>query len=180
MAKKPAYEELEQRVKDLEMGAAQLIPAEEQVAKQRMLFDDIIELNPYSIQICDRERHHVRGNRAFVELFKEAPPPEYPIFDDPNPKKAGFQKLVRRAKGGETVRLPKIWYNHHDIKPENPDKLVCIRIVIYALSARNSEIENFVLMHENITERKRVELSLIARERKVKEAQQLGKPGNRY
>ncbi len=83
MAQKPTYEELEQRVKVLEKGATELIQAEGQAARLRALFDDIIDLNPYSIQICDKDGHHVRGNRAFVELFKEPPPPEYSIFDDP-------------------------------------------------------------------------------------------------
>ena len=160
MAKKQTYEELEQRVKDLEKGATELIRAEEETRRQGAFFDNIIDLNPYSVQICDKEGHHVRGNQAFIELFKEAPPPEYSIFDDPNLKKAGVQELVRKVKGGETVSLPDMLYNPHDIKSEYPDKLVCIRTVIFALSAPNGEIENVVLMHEDITKQRRAEEAL--------------------
>jgi len=191
---KIAYERLDEREKELAAARAELEKrveertaelekanerlrteisdrkrAEEEATSQRGLLDSIIDLNPYSVQICDKEGHHVRGNRAFLELFKEAPPPEYSIFDDPNLKKAGVQELVRKAKGEGAVRIPEIWYNPHDIKPEYPDKLVCIRTAIFALSAPNGEIQNVVLMHDDITERKRAqeELQRNLREKEV-------------
>ncbi|MCK4401520.1 PAS domain-containing protein [bacterium] len=126
----------------------------------RKYIDDIINLNPYSIQICDKDGYHIRANQAFMDLFKTFPPPEWSILNDPILKKAGHQELIHKVKSGKVVELPETWYNPHDLSPKLPDKRVCLSSVIFSILNPDEEVENIVIMHNDITELKKVEEKL--------------------
>lgn len=124
------------------------------------LLNNIIEKNPMSIQIVDREGHTLRYNRAFIELFGSVPPPEFSIFDDLINKSAELETLVLKVKDGEIVHLPDIYFNAHDEVSEAPDIPLWIRALIFPLKDSGGKPERFVFMHENITERKIAENNL--------------------
>ena len=56
--------------------------------------------------------------------------------------------------------MPDLYFNPHDIYPELPDKPLWIRAIIFPLNDINGNPERFVLMHENITEKKQAEEAL--------------------
>jgi len=78
--------------------------AEQEATRHCVLFDKISDMNPYSVRIFDKEGHHIKGNRAFIELFNEAPKPEYSIFYDPNLKKA--EEKLQEIKSDRTEPTP--------------------------------------------------------------------------
>lgn len=122
------------------------------------LFKDIVDKNPMSIQIVDKEGYTLTTNPAHTLLFGSAPPPNFSIFADLENK--GIGEFIRLAKSGEVVHLPDLYYNAHDIVPEAPDKSVWIRAVIFPLKDIDGKMEQFVFMHENITESKLAESEL--------------------
>jgi len=124
------------------------------------LLNDIIENNPMSIQVVDKEGHTVRGNPAFIQLFGSAPPPGFSIFDDLKSKSVELANLVARVKNGEIVHLPDIYFNTHDSFAEAPDIPLWIRALIFPLKDSAGKPERFVFMHENITERKLYEAEI--------------------
>jgi PAS domain S-box-containing protein len=124
------------------------------------LLNDIIENNPMSIQIVDKEGHTLRGNPAFVQLFGSVPPPEFSIFEDLQSKSAELANLVSRVKNGEIVHLPDVYFNAHDAFAEAPDIPLWIRAMIFPLKNSAGKPERFVFMHENITERKLYEAEI--------------------
>jgi len=125
-------------------------------------FLDIVEKNPMSIQIVDKEGYTLHGNPEYIKLFGSIPPPHFSIFDDLAGKSPELEKLVLRAKSGEVVHLPDIYFNAHDSVPEAPDIPLWIRALIFPLKDSGGKPERFVFMHDNITERKKVEQELIA------------------
>jgi len=137
------------------------------------LLNDIIEKNPMSIQIVDFGGHTLHGNPAYTRLFGALPPPEFSIFDDLQNKSKELEQLITRAKSGEVVNLPDIYFNAHDAVPEAPDIPLWIRALIFSLNDNSGKPERFVFMHENITESKLAELELIKAKEHAEESDML-------
>jgi signal transduction histidine kinase len=121
------------------------------------MFHDIIDKNPMSIQIVDKDGFIVHGNPACAMLFGSVPPPDFSIFDDLQRRYPYLEQSIMLAKSGEVVNLPDLYYNPHDLSPEFPDIPLWIRAIIFPLKDSGGKPERFVLMHENITGRKQAE-----------------------
>jgi PAS domain S-box-containing protein len=124
------------------------------------VLSDLIDKNPISIQIVDKNGFTLKTNPAHTLLFGSVPPPDFSIFADLQNKSKELEKLILLAKSGEIVHLPDINYNVHDFDSALPDAPVWIRAIIFPLKDSNNKPERFVFMHENITERKRAEQAL--------------------
>ncbi|MEI6091388.1 MAG: PAS domain S-box protein [bacterium] len=133
---------------------------------------DIIDKNPMSIQIVDTEGYTLKTNPSNTQLFGAPPPPDFSIFEDLQRKSKVLEKLILLAKSGEIVHLPDIYYNAHDVIPTVPDIPKWIRAIIFPLKDSHGKPERFVLMHEDITERKEIENLLKQSEKKLSIAYQ--------
>ena len=137
------------------------------------LLNDIIDKNPMSIQIVDKNGFTIRGNPAYIQLFGALPPANFSIFDDLERKSPEMEKLILRAKNGEVVHLPDIYFNAHDVVPEAHDIPLWIRALLFPLKESGNKPERFVFMHENITERKKAEQELIKAKEHAEESDHL-------
>jgi PAS domain S-box-containing protein len=115
---------------------------------------DIIAKNPMSIQILDKDGLTIETNHSYKSLFGDDPPAGYSLFSDPQLLQMGMGELFDQLRNGATVSFPDIYYNAHDSLPEFPDAPAWIRIIGFPLNDSSGKPEKFVLMHENITERK--------------------------
>ena len=138
-----------------------------ELAEERNTLKNIIELNPYAIEIKDFEGHHVSSNKAFIDMFKSVPPPEYSIFEDPHMKKIGVLDKILTLKEGKVLRMGEHWYDPRDSAIESnlnldeiPSSLICHKAVSFPIFDREGNIKNYVFMHEDITERKQAEIEL--------------------
>jgi PAS domain S-box-containing protein len=134
--------------------------AEQALQESEQLLSDIIEKNPMSIQIVDREGFTLRVNPAFMRLFGSVPPPDYSIITDLVKSRPELENLISQVKSGEAVNLPDMFFNPHDIYPELPDVPTRVRAIIFPLNDRYGKPERFVFMHENITGQKQAEEAL--------------------
>ena len=123
--------------------------------RAEIMQSDLIEKNPMSIQIMDKEGFTLQVNPSHTLLFGSVPPPDFSIFADLQNK--GFDEFILLAKKGEVVNFPDIYFNVHNIYSELPDKPVWIRAVLFPLKDIDGHPERFVFMHEDITERKQAE-----------------------
>ncbi|MFX1420508.1 MAG: PAS domain S-box protein [Promethearchaeota archaeon] len=135
--------------------------------EERTILKNIIELNPYAIEIKDAEGHHVSANKAFIDMFKSVAPPEYSIFTDPHLKKRGLLDKILKLKEGKVVKMGEHWYDVHDsareigLKLEDyPSSPICHKAVAFPTFDGNGKIKNYVMMHEDITARKLTEKKL--------------------
>ncbi|MDP3396899.1 MAG: PAS domain S-box protein, partial [Methanoregula sp.] len=134
--------------------------AEQSLQESEALLRDIIEKNPMSIQIVDREGFTLNVNPAFMRLFGSVPPPDYSIITDLVKSRPELANLISQVKSGEAVNLPDMSFNAHDIYPELPDVPTRVRAIIFPLNDRYGKPERFVFMHENITGQKQAEEAL--------------------
>ncbi len=118
---------------------------------------DVITKNPMSIQILDKDGLTLEVNPAYKSLFGSVPPSGYSIFSDAQLLQMGMGKLFDQLRNGEIVRFPDTHFNAHDSISEFPDVPAWIRTLGFPLNDSNEKPERFVLMHENITERKLAE-----------------------
>ncbi len=132
------------------------------------LLQDIVDKNPMSIQIVDKDGFTLKVNAAHTRLFGAVPPPGFSIFNDPQLKQQGFEDLFGRVKKGEVAHFPDACYNAHDVSPDFPDVPVWVRTIIFPLTDNAGQPERFVLMHENITERKQIETWLLKSEERYR------------
>ncbi len=122
------------------------------------LLNDIIEKNPMSIQIVDKDGYTLKYNPAYSLLFGAVPPSHFSIFTDLQQK--GLGEFILLAKSGKVVHFPDLYYDVHDVIPEFPSNPVWISAVLFPLKDSFGKIEQFVFIHENITERKQTEAIL--------------------
>lgn len=138
-----------------------------ELAEERNTLKNIIELNPYAIEIKDIEGRHVSANKAFIDMFKSVPPPEYSLFEDPHLKKIGVLDRILTLKEGKVLRMGEHWYDPRDSATESnlnldeiPSSLICHKAVSFPIFDTEGNIKNYVFMHEDITERKQAEIEL--------------------
>jgi len=133
---------------------------EEALRKESGMLLDIIEHNPMSIQVLDREGFTLSVNAAHTRLFQAVPPPDYSLFRDPLLHNQGLGDLLRRMQEGQVVLFPEFYHNPHEIYPEFPDCPVWIRMVAFPILGADGAPERFVIMHEDITARRAAEKAL--------------------
>lgn len=121
---------------------------------------DIIEYNPISLQIVDKDGYSLLVNESFKALFGAVPPKDYSVFEDLQIKELKYDYLFEKLRGGESVRFPDLYYNAHEVEPSIPDTPVWIRMLAFPLFDAHGVPERFVLMHQNISERKKTEKAL--------------------
>jgi PAS domain S-box-containing protein len=127
------------------------------ISKRKMaeaMFHDVIEKNPMSIQIVDKDGYTVKVNPAHTMLFGALPPSDYSIFNDTQLKQSGYHELFRKLKKGEMVHFPDAYYNIHDSVTTMPDKPMYLRVFGFPINYGVNKPQQFVLLHENITKRK--------------------------
>ena len=150
------FAELSHKIK----AAVERHSIENALQKSEELLQDIIEKNPMSIQIVDREGFTLRVNAAFIRLFGSVPPPDFSIITDLVKSHPELENHISQVKSGQPAHLPDLSFNPHDIYPELPDVPTRVRAIIFPLNDRHGKPQRFVFMHEDITEQKLVEEAL--------------------
>jgi signal transduction histidine kinase len=131
---------------------------EEEFKKERTLHRKLVELNPYAITIWDADGYFVSGNRSYFELFKIQPEHlpilrDIPLFKNPILVNAGAAEVFERIKHETCVPFGPMYYNSRNYSDEYPDNPIYINTVTLKLTNSQGEIENYVVMIEDVTER---------------------------
>ncbi len=123
-------------------------------------FKEVITKNPMSIQILDKEGFTLEVNPSFELLFGAMPPSDYSIFNDIQLAKQGMGAIFDQLRNGEVVHIPDTYFNVRDSISGLPDVPVWVKTIGFPLNDSNQKPVRFILMHENITARKKSEEAL--------------------
>jgi PAS domain S-box-containing protein len=128
------------------------------------MLSEIVTKNPMSIQILDKDGFTLEVNTSYKRLFGSVPPSDYSLFRDLQLMQLGMGEIFDQLRRGEIVHFPDTYFNAHDSVPEFPDVPAWIRVIGFPLNDSDEKPYKFVLMHENITERKLAEEKLVQSE----------------
>ena len=147
--------------------------AEEALREGEERFRALMEQAPFSIQVFAPDGRTLRVNRAWEELWGVTLDQigDYNILRDAQLEAKGILPLIRRAFAGEAVRTPPIEYNPNETIPDitrHADPRRWTSAVIYPLKDAAGRVREVVLVHEDITARKRAERLLLESEEKFR------------
>jgi len=134
--------------------------AEQALQKSEEQFRTLMEQSPIAIQIMNPDGKIVQVNNAYEKLWGITLEDlnEYNILQDKQVREIGMMPYIEKAFEGETAILPEFEYNVR--KTVQKGRKLWIRSYIYPVKDDNGEIQNVVMIHEDITERKRAEAEL--------------------
>ena len=128
-------------------------------------FRTVIEQSPLSIQILSPDGRTLRVNRAWEELWGATLEGirDYNVLEDRQLVEKGIMPHIQKGFAGEPAAIPPIAYDPEQTIPglsrhEEPRRWV--RAFIYPVKDEAGEVREVVLVHEDVTERKRAEETL--------------------
>jgi PAS domain S-box-containing protein len=136
-------------------------------------FRGLMEQAPFSVQLFSPDGRTIQANRAWEELWgvtlQEID--GYNILQDRQLEAKGVLSYVQRAFAGEPTYIPAIQYDPEETVPsrtrhENPIRWVAA--VAYPLKDDAGAVREVVLVHDDISARKRAEAALRASEEKLR------------
>ncbi|RPJ81790.1 MAG: PAS domain S-box protein, partial [Deltaproteobacteria bacterium] len=103
MVAKPTYEELKQKIKELELEAIKHKKIELSLTENRELFREMFEQSPIGIELYDSDGKLLKINKSCLEIFGVIDENElkgFDLFDDPNVT----DEVKKKLQNGESVR----------------------------------------------------------------------------
>lgn len=136
-----------------------------QDARHRLLaserrFRSLVEQSPFSIQVLSPSGRTVQVNPAWEKLWgmKAGMLEKYNILEDQQLIDKQVMPQIRMGFAGESVEIPPIVYNPaENAVVSGPVRDRWVRSYVYPIKDHSNKIQDVILMHEDVTERKRVE-----------------------
>jgi PAS domain S-box-containing protein len=123
-------------------------------------FRMMVEQSPLSIQIFSPDGRTLRVNRAWEELWgvRLDQIPGYNVLRDPQLVEKGIMPYIERAFAGEATAVPPVRYEPGASIP-NVSHVAhrWVQAFIYPVKDADGKIQEVVLVHEDITERREAE-----------------------
>ncbi|HEY0078296.1 MAG TPA: PAS domain S-box protein [Pyrinomonadaceae bacterium] len=141
-------------------AAAEATGASLRISETR--FRTMVEQSPLSTQIFSPEGHTIRVNSAWEKLWGVTLEQieGYNILEDQQLVSKGIMPYIRRGFEGEPTPVPPILYDPNETIPDktsHAEPQRWVRAFIYPVKDEEGRIREVVLIHEDITERRRAE-----------------------
>lgn len=147
--------------------------AEQRLRESESRFRALMDQAPFSVQIFSPEGRTLRVNPAWCELWGVGleQVADYNVLEDPQLEAKGVLPDLRRAFAGEPAQIPAIAYDPNLTIPDrtrHADPVRFVSAVAYPLKDDAGQVREVVLVHEDITARRRAESALRASEEKLR------------
>ncbi len=161
MVTKPTYEELEQKIKDLEHEAIKNKKTKLSLAENKELFREMFEQSPMGIVLHDPDGKLLKVNKSCLEIFGVIDEKEikgFDLFNDPNVT----EEMKKKLQNGESVRFETAFdfdkTNELQLYKTNKSGILHLDVMIIALQLHNnkSSVGYLVKVQDN-TRRKQAE-----------------------
>lgn len=135
-------------------------------------FRSLVEQSPFSIQVFTPDGHTRLVNRAWETLWGLKLPAlaNYNVLHDRQLVDKGVTPYLQRGFAGESVEIPPIVYNPRDTSElvDGPQRDRWVRAYVYPIRDEARRVREVILMHEDVTERKRTEDALQSSEARLR------------
>ncbi len=146
-------------------------------------FRALMEQAPFAVQVFSPDGRTLRVNRAWEELWGvtlEAVA-DYNVLADPQLEARGILPLLRRVFAGETLRLPIHRYDPEETVPgrtRHSDPTRWIETIAYPVKDADGRVLEVVVIHRDVTARRRAEDALHQEEQRLRLALEAGRMGH--
>ena len=126
-------------------------------------FRSLVEQSPFSIQVLAPDGHTLQINAAWEKLFgmKADALVGYNLLEDSQLVDKGIMPYIQQGFAGHATDIPPIVYNPADHPLlQGPTRDRWIRAFIYPIRDAHDAVHEVILMHEDVTEKKRTEDSI--------------------
>ncbi|MEI6852674.1 MAG: ATP-binding protein [Bacteroidota bacterium] len=123
-------------------------------------FSELFHRSPMSIQILDKNGVSLAVNEAHTRLFKAVPYRGYNLFHEKQLLDQGFGPKFEMLKKGVPINLLNSTFNPHLSHESFPDNLLYLDGYAFAIMDDENNPLNFIFMHKDITERRKLEIEL--------------------
>lgn len=137
--------------------------SEEQLRLSEIRYRTMIEQSPLSMQILSPDGRTILVNHAWEELWGVTLDQiaGYNMLEDEQLVAKDIMSYIKRAFAGEAAAIPPIKYEPDQTIPNVSNvPYRWVRAFIYPIKEENGKIREVVLIHEDISEQKRVEEEL--------------------
>ncbi|MBT4268466.1 MAG: PAS domain S-box protein [Deltaproteobacteria bacterium] len=161
MSNKPTYEELENRVKELELVAATLKKTKEELLESEQCFRTMIEKSPSAIELYEPNGKLLIVNEEWESFWnlKRSDVADFNILDDKECERTGLTAAFKKALRGIVCRIPPAKYDPKE-SGMSGGSIRWIDSKMYPIHYQNGKINKIVLVMEDITELKQSEEEL--------------------
>lgn len=147
--------------------------AAEAVLAPEERFRLLVEQSPLSMQIVSKDGKTLHVNGAFTKLWGLTLEDlsGYNLLKDPQLRETGILPYILKGFSGQPTAIPPIRYDVEKTLPgrsRHPDPKRWVRGYIYPVKDRAGRVKEVVLMHEDITDSKRLEGELKASEERLR------------
>jgi len=125
-------------------------------------FQRLMEQAPFAIAMFSRDGWLVQVNPAWAHLWEVPRPAEllhrFNLLTDPQSQAVGYALAFRQALQGETVDVGEVEVK--PFAPRNDSQRLALHSRVYPLTGSDGQVHTVVTVHEDISERKRLERAL--------------------
>lgn len=123
------------------------------IADPRYLLEVLFERSPSAFQIFRADGRSLVCNQAFRDLFGAGPAPDYNILQDDIAMRPGFLDLVLRAFAGETVHVPRMWYDPRELcsVEVHEGRRVAIETTLFPIRDKDGKVEHVAHCCKDVT-----------------------------
>jgi PAS domain S-box-containing protein len=169
MAGKPSYEQLEQRIRDLEEEVSAHEKNEKGLQIQKAYLEQLLECAPEGIALADKSHRIIRTNAQFTRLFGYTPEETVGrIGDDliaPPERVNEALDITRRVGCGEPVRV-------ESVRRKKDGSLVFVELMAAPVWVSDEHVADYA-SYRDITERKRSEKELAELQEQLRQSQKM-------
>ena len=135
-------------------------------------FRTLIQQSPFVIEMYDAQGLQISVNKAYEDLWgfpAETTVNQFNVLKSKEVVETGLINYINKAYAGESVDVPEYQFDSTgETEAKGKGRLRWLSTRVYPLKDDNDKVTNVVIVHQDITDRKKAELELVKSEEKFR------------
>lgn len=138
--------------------------AENELRQSEEKFKSLMQQSPFAVELYNMDGLQTSVNRAYEELWNfptETTVNKFNLLKSKEVLKSGLMDYIKRAYAGESVKVPEYQFDSRgDTEAKGEGRVRWLNTRIYPIKDKKDQVQNIVIVHQDISERKKSEHEL--------------------